>query len=181
MLLSSGATVLRALPNVRHGYSTFALSRVTKREVNQRTAAVLDQVTEADDVVVTERGTPRWRVSAFRDQSSRLARMEREGRYSLPTPNPAHWPTEPRRADVYRCSVEALLDEMSDDHGAVGIVDLDSSIAVGTVLDVPERVRLQACGRGLRAGRVQRAGWRIGISLVSFSQWRRLLTRWVEL
>ncbi|MGL4744539.1 MAG: type II toxin-antitoxin system Phd/YefM family antitoxin, partial [Dermatophilaceae bacterium] len=42
------------------------MQTVTKRELNQHTAAVLDQVTETNDVVVTERGTPRWRVSAVR-------------------------------------------------------------------------------------------------------------------
>lgn len=102
--------------NVRHGYYTCSMSRVTKRELNQRTAAVLDQVTDADDVVVTERGLPRWRVSAFRDQSSPLARMEREGRYSPPTSNPAPWPSQPGGPTYTDAQVEELLDEMSGDH-----------------------------------------------------------------
>ena len=62
---------------------------VTKRELNQRTAAVLDQVTDAGDVVVTERGKPRWRVSTARNDDTALTRLEREGRYRRPTPTPA--------------------------------------------------------------------------------------------
>ncbi|MBS9534697.1 type II toxin-antitoxin system prevent-host-death family antitoxin [Mycobacterium sp. M1] len=92
------------------------MSTVTKRELNQRTAVVLDQVTETDDVVVTERGTPRWRVSAFRDHSSRLARLEREGRYSPPSPDPTPWPSLPGGRPYTNAQVEALLGEMSGDH-----------------------------------------------------------------
>ena len=60
------------------------MQTITKRELNQRTAAVLAQVTDTDDVVVTERGKPRWRVSMVRDRDTALARLEREGRYTPP-------------------------------------------------------------------------------------------------
>lgn len=92
------------------------MPQVTKRELNQRTAAVLGQVTDSDDVVVTERGLPRWRVSAFRDQSSPLARMEREGRYSPPASDPTPWPSNPGGPAYTDAQVAALLDEISGEH-----------------------------------------------------------------
>ncbi|WP_417235124.1 type II toxin-antitoxin system prevent-host-death family antitoxin [Arthrobacter sp.] len=57
------------------------MQTVSQRELNQQTAAVLDQVTDTDDVIVTERGKPRWRVTAVRESGTTLARLEREGRY----------------------------------------------------------------------------------------------------
>lgn len=89
---------------------------VTKRELNQRTAAVLDQVTETDDVVVTERGKPRWRVSVVRAQDSTLARLERESRYTPPAAKPAPWPTAPGGPSYTDGQVDALLDEMRGNH-----------------------------------------------------------------
>jgi len=92
------------------------MQMVTKRELNQRTAAVLDQVTDTDDVVVTERGKPRWRVSAVRDQDTALARLEREGRYTPPASEPAPWPRHPGGTAYTEAEVDALLDEMRGDH-----------------------------------------------------------------
>lgn len=89
---------------------------ITKRELNQNTAAVLDRVTDADDVVVTERGRPRWRVSTVRDQDAPLARLEREGRYSPPAPTPAPWPSSPGGPAYTDVQVEVLLEEMRGDH-----------------------------------------------------------------
>ena len=89
---------------------------VTKRELNQRTAAVLDQVTDTDDVVVTERGKPRWRVSMVRDRDTALARLEREGRYTPPASEPAPWPRHPGGTAYTEAEVGALLDEMRGDH-----------------------------------------------------------------
>lgn len=89
---------------------------ISKRELNQRTAAVLAQVTEGDDVVVTERGKPRWRVSIVRDRDSALARLEREGRYAPPAAEPAPWPRHPGGPAYTGTEVDALLDEMRGDH-----------------------------------------------------------------
>ncbi|UNX55651.1 type II toxin-antitoxin system prevent-host-death family antitoxin [Georgenia sp. TF02-10] len=89
---------------------------VTKRELNQRTAAVLDQVTDTDDVVVTERGKPRWRVSAVRDLDTALVRLEREGRYTPPASEPAPWPSRPGGPPYTGTQADALLDEMRGDH-----------------------------------------------------------------
>lgn len=89
---------------------------ITKRELNQRTAAVLEQVTDTDDVVVTERGKPRWRVSTVRDQDTTLARLEREGRYTPPSSEPAPWPSHPGGPAYTGAEADALLDEMRGDH-----------------------------------------------------------------
>lgn len=89
---------------------------INKRELNQRTAAVLDQVTETDDVVVTERRKPRWRISAVRDRDTALERLEREGRYTPPTSDPAPWPAHPGGPAYTEAEADALLDEMRGDH-----------------------------------------------------------------
>lgn len=89
---------------------------VTKRDLNQHTAQVLERVTGADDVVVTERGKPRWRVTAYQDPDSGLARLEREGRYTPPAASPAPWPEHPGGPRYTDAQTEALLDEMKGDH-----------------------------------------------------------------
>lgn len=94
---------------------------ITKRELNQRTAAVLDQVTDTDDVVVTERGKPRWRISAIREPEpesvlERLDRLEREGRLIPAKANPAPWPSHPGGPTYTSAEFDALLDEMKGDH-----------------------------------------------------------------
>lgn len=88
---------------------------VTKRELNQHTAAVLDQVTETDDIVVTERGTPRWRVSRVRDTDTTLSILEREGRYTPPAAQPAPWPRQASGPTYTESEVDALVDEMRGD------------------------------------------------------------------
>lgn len=89
---------------------------VTKRELNQHTAAVLDQVTSTDDLVVTERGTPRWRVSIVREQDTPLARLEREGRFTPPSATPAPWPERPGGPVYTDAQVDVMLDEMRGEH-----------------------------------------------------------------
>ncbi|MCK0111967.1 hypothetical protein MWU75_07430 [Ornithinimicrobium sp. F0845] len=89
---------------------------VTKRDLNQRTAQVLAHVTESDDIVVTERGRPRWRVSAVRHPDTTLARLEREGRYTPPAADPAPWPRTPGGPAYSTTETDALLDEMRGSH-----------------------------------------------------------------
>lgn len=97
--------------------STLAyMQTITKRELNQNTASVLDQVTDTDDIVVTERGKPRWRVSAVRDVDTALSRLEREGRYTPPVSDPAPWPSHPGGRRYTDREADALLDEMRGDH-----------------------------------------------------------------
>ncbi len=88
---------------------------VTKRDLNQRTAAVLDLVTDTDEVVVTERGKPRWRVRAVHDRDTALARLAREGRYTPPAAEPAPWPQHPGGPAYTESEAEALLDDMRGD------------------------------------------------------------------
>lgn len=89
---------------------------VTKRQLNQQTAAVLDQVSDVDDVVVTERGKPRWRLSTVTDRETTLERLERVGQYSPPAPKPAPWPERPSGPTYTDAEADALLDEMRGDH-----------------------------------------------------------------
>lgn len=89
---------------------------MTKRDLNQRTSDVLAQATEVGEVIVTERGAPRWRVSSYRGQDGALARAERQGRYTPEASRYVPWPDAvdgPRYASE---DVDALLDEMKGDH-----------------------------------------------------------------
>lgn len=92
------------------------MQTVTKRELNQHTAAVLGQVTDTDAVVVTEQGTPRWRVSTIREPETSLARLEREGRYTPAAPEPAPWPRHPGGPTYTDSEADRLLDEMRGGH-----------------------------------------------------------------
>lgn len=89
---------------------------ISKRELNQQTAAVLEKVTDTDDVVVTERGTPRWRVTTVRESDTTLARLEREGRYTPPSSEPAPWPAVPGGPTYTADAADALINEMRGDH-----------------------------------------------------------------
>ena len=63
------------LTSVRH-VMLDVMTTISKRELNQQTAAVLARVTDSEDVVVTERGVPRWRIVSARDAESSLERLE---------------------------------------------------------------------------------------------------------
>lgn len=91
------------------------MQTVTKRDLNQHTASVLDRVTDTGAVVVTERGEPRWLVSPFRGQDAPLVRMERDGRYTPRASTPAPWPSHPGGPAYTDAEVGALLDEMHGD------------------------------------------------------------------
>lgn len=94
-----------------------AVDTVSKRDLNQHTASVLDRVSKTGDVVVTERGTPRWRVSQFSGgQDAALERLEREGRYTPPASAPAPWPQLPGGPRYTDAQTEALLGEMRGEH-----------------------------------------------------------------
>lgn len=92
------------------------MSIVTKRELNQHTAAVLERVTASDDLVVTERGRPRWRVSVVGEHESALTRLAREGRYTPPRATPAPWPDRAGGPAYTTTEADALLDEMRGEH-----------------------------------------------------------------
>ncbi|MDN5726174.1 MAG: hypothetical protein L0G99_09630 [Propionibacteriales bacterium] len=65
---------------------------------------------------MTERGTPRWRVSTIRDQDTVLSRREREGRYTPPVSTPTPWPKDPAGPAYSDAQLDALLDEMRGGH-----------------------------------------------------------------
>ncbi|WP_372699163.1 type II toxin-antitoxin system prevent-host-death family antitoxin [Arthrobacter sp. JSM 101049] len=92
------------------------MQTVSKRELNQQTAAVLDRVTDTDDVVVTERGKARWRISAVRESDTTLARLEREGRYTPPARQPRPWPETAGGRAYTAAEADALIDETRGDH-----------------------------------------------------------------
>lgn len=92
------------------------MGTVTKRDLNQQTASVLGRVTATDDIIVTERGKPQWRVSLFHSQQTPLARLERDGRYTPPAAAPAPWPSHPGGQRYTDAEVDGLLDEMRGDH-----------------------------------------------------------------
>ncbi|MDO5618841.1 type II toxin-antitoxin system Phd/YefM family antitoxin [Kocuria sp.] len=92
------------------------MATVTKRDLNQRTTEVLARVIAAGEVVVTERGEPRWRVSSYRCQDDALARAQRQGRYLPPPANPVPWAEVAVGPRYESGDVEALLDEMKGDH-----------------------------------------------------------------
>lgn len=91
------------------------MDTVTKRELNQQTATVLDRASDTGDVIVTERGKPRWRVSAYQPDDG-LARLQREGLYTPPADEPAAWPAGPRGPRYTDSDVDALLQEMRGEH-----------------------------------------------------------------
>lgn len=88
------------------------MTTVTKRDLNQRTAEVLAQADVAGEVIVTERGEPRWRVSSYHGQDDSLARAERQGRYIPSSPNRVAWPVEIGGPRYRSEDVDALLDQM---------------------------------------------------------------------
>ncbi|MDR3107590.1 MAG: hypothetical protein LBU05_05275, partial [Bifidobacteriaceae bacterium] len=67
---------------------------MTKRDLNHHTAAVLASVGGGHDVVVTERGTPKWRLSEYQPLGTVLDQWEREGKYTRPLSTPEPWPDQ---------------------------------------------------------------------------------------
>ena len=92
------------------------MTTVTKRDLNQRTTEVLAQAAVVGEVIVTERGEPRWRVSSYRGQDDPLARAERQGRYSPPASKRVPWPTEVGGPRYRSEDVDELLDQMKGEH-----------------------------------------------------------------
>ena len=92
------------------------MSTVTKRDLNQRTSDVLAKVAEIGEVIITERGEPRWRVSSYRGEDGALARAERQGRYTAPASRRAPWPETVGGPRYESEDVVALLEEIKGDH-----------------------------------------------------------------
>ena len=92
------------------------METVTKRELNQHTATVLARVDGGAEIVVTERGLPRWRVSGYTEPSGGLDRLHREGRYTPPTGTAVDWPEHGAGAPMPGDRVDELLDEARGEH-----------------------------------------------------------------
>jgi len=65
---------------------------ISKRELNQQTAQVLEAVSVGQPVVVTERGVARWRIEALKSAADPIARRRAEGSIAPAKPKPAPWP-----------------------------------------------------------------------------------------
>lgn len=90
---------------------------VTKRELNQQTARVLDRVREKGVVLVTERGVPRWRIEPVNADADPLERLRAQGRIIPARENPMPWPDEaPYTGDRTPADVDALYAWERGDH-----------------------------------------------------------------
>jgi antitoxin (DNA-binding transcriptional repressor) of toxin-antitoxin stability system len=67
------------------------MKAITKRELNQQTAVVLESVSVGQPVIVTERGVARWRIEAIDPASDPVARLRAEGRVMSARRSPAPW------------------------------------------------------------------------------------------
>ncbi len=65
---------------------------VTKRELNQQTAQVLDRVRERGAILITERGVPRWRIEAVDGIPDPVERLRAQGRLIPAKHDPMPWP-----------------------------------------------------------------------------------------
>lgn len=85
------------------------MNTISKRELNQQTAQVLDAVTEGRPVVVTERGVARWRIEAVQVSVDAVARLRAEGRITPAKRKPTPWPAAKGRYTP--AQVDALFKE----------------------------------------------------------------------
>lgn len=89
------------------------MKTISKRELNQQTAQVLDAVRSGQSVLVTERGVPRWRIEAVGGAGDPVARLRSEGRVTPAKEKPAPWPVaKPRFTPA---DVDALFRESRGD------------------------------------------------------------------
>jgi len=90
------------------------MGTVTKRELNQRTADVLAEVTTGEPVTVTERGVPRWRIEAFDPAADPVAQLEAQGRISPRKSDPAPWPSNGEHGYTHADIDRLLADTRGD-------------------------------------------------------------------
>lgn len=89
------------------------MKTISKRELNQQTASVLDSVSAGHAVVVTERGVARWRIESVEHSADAVARLRAEGRITPAKAKPAPWPVA--RARYTPARVDALFAESRGD------------------------------------------------------------------
>lgn len=85
------------------------MTPISKRELNQQTAQVLETVTEGRPVIITERGVARWRIEAVQASGDAVARLRAEGRITPAKRKPAPWPVAKDRYTP--AQVDALFRE----------------------------------------------------------------------
>jgi prevent-host-death family protein len=85
------------------------MKTISKRELNQQTAQVLDTVSVGQPVVVTERGVPRWRIEAVEVSGDPVDRLRSGGRITPAKAKPAPWPVA--RPRYTPSQVDALFAE----------------------------------------------------------------------
>ncbi len=73
------------------------MKTINKRELNQHTAGVLDEVAVGRPVIVTERGVARWRIESMEASTDTVARLRAEGRITPAKAEPAPWPVAEAR------------------------------------------------------------------------------------
>lgn len=89
---------------------------VSKNELRQNTAAVLARVSESEDVIVTERGAPRWRIGRVPSRPvDALARLAADGGYSPPSATPTAWAIDPPGHAYTSDEVDELLADTRGD------------------------------------------------------------------
>lgn len=89
------------------------MKTISKRELNQQTAYVLDAVSAGQSVLVTERGVPRWRIEAVEASGDPVARLQSAGRITPAKAKPAPWPRAKPRYTTSQ--VDALFAESRDE------------------------------------------------------------------
>ncbi len=89
---------------------------VTKRELNQQTAQVLDRVREKGVILVTERGVPRWRIEPVDAIPDPVARLRAQGRILPASDHPPPWPEHEEPARYTLEQVDAIYREIRGDH-----------------------------------------------------------------
>lgn len=85
------------------------MKTISKRELNQQTAHVLDGVSVGHAVIVTERGVPRWRIDAVESCGDSVARLRAAGRITPAKSKPVPWP--PAKPSYTPAQVDALFAE----------------------------------------------------------------------
>ena len=85
------------------------MKTISKRELNQQTAQVLDAVSLEQSVIVTERGVPRWRIEAVENSADPVARLRSGGRITPAKTKPTPWPVAKPRYSPSQ--VDALFAE----------------------------------------------------------------------
>ena len=85
----------------------------TKRELNQKTAEVLNALESGEDlIVITERGEEKYEIRRRETSLDPLERLEAQGLITPAHPNPAPWPPYEPSPTPDPERVDRLIEEM---------------------------------------------------------------------